>query len=511
MSSSRRGRAEKRKRRIEYRLRDRDWSAQTAPMFRAGNIHYDVADRTRAMGYGGIGAIHLMCQQTGLVEAIDERLHLLKVHLPYSESDHVRNIAFNALCGGTCLEDLELLRNDEAYLDALGAQRIPDPTTAGDFCRRFERSDVTDLMDAINRARLEVWKQQPESFFDEAVIEADGTIVETTGECKEGMDISYNGRWGYHPLLISLANTQELLFVENRPASRPSQEGGTFWFNRAIDLCREAGFRKIRLRGDTAFTQMPHLDGWDDDGVTFIFGMPAVSRLVTRADKIRPSQWKRLHRPPKYEVKTEPRQRPVNVKEQVVVDREFDAVHLEYEEITEFEYTPVKCGRPYRMVALKKHLVWTKGQYQLWDEIRYFFYITNDWKRPAAEIVFGANDRCNQENLIEQLKNGVYALRTPVDTLLSNWAYMVMTALAWNLKVWFALLMPVCGRWRARHEREKAEILRMHAKRFINAFIRVPCQIVRSGRRVIYRLLGWNRWQAALLRMADDLRYPLRC
>jgi hypothetical protein len=511
MSRSRQRRSQRRKRRIEYRLRDRDWPAQDEPMFRASNVHYDVADRTRAMGYGGIGAVHLMCLRTGLVEEIDRRLQLLKVHLPYSESDHVRNIAFNALCGGTCLDDLELLRNDEAYMDALGTQRIPDPTTAGDFCRRFGRSDLQDLMDAINQARLRVWKQQPPSFFEEAVIEADGTIVETTGDCKQGMDISYNGRWGYHPLVVSLANTQELLFLENRPGNRPSQERGSFWFNQAIDLCREAGFRKIRLRGDTAFTQMPQLDGWDDDGVRFIFGMPVVGSVEQRAQKLPKSRWKRLHRPPRYTVKTEPRRRPMNVKDQVVIDREFDAVHLDYEEIAEFEYTPAKCRKPYRMVALKKHLVWTKGQYQLWDEIRYFFYITNDRRTPAEEIVFGSNDRCNQENLIEQLKNGVYALRTPVDTLLSNWAYMVMTGLAWNLKIWFGLLMPASGRWRARHEAERGEILRMQAKRFINAFVRVPCQIARSGRRVIYRLLCWNRWQSALLRMADTMRYPLRC
>jgi hypothetical protein len=463
------------------------------------------------MGYGGIGAVHLMCQRTGLVEEIDRRLQLLKVHLPYSESDHVRNIAFNALCGGTCLEDLELLRSDEAYLDALGAQRIPDPTTAGDFCRRFDRGDLHDLMDAINAARLKVWKQQPEAFFEEAVIEADGTIVETTGECKEGMDISYNGLWGYHPLVISLANTQELLFLENRSGNRNSHEGAALWFDRSIDLCREAGFRKIRLRGDTAFTQTEYLDGWDDDGVTFIFGMPVAATLANRADQIPKSQWKRLNRPAKYQVKTEPRQRPLNAKAQVIIDRGFDAVHLDHEEITEFEYTPARCKKPYRLVVVKKYLVWSKGQHQLWDEIRYFFYITNDQTMSTEKVVFSANGRCNQENLIDQLKNGVHALRAPVDTLLSNWAYMVMAGLAWNLKVWFGLLMPVCGRWRERHKAERAEVLRMQAKRFINAFIRVPCQIARSGRRVIYRLLGWSQWQSPLLRMADAMRYPLRC
>ena len=296
MRRSRQRRSERRKRRIKHRLRERQWAHQYDPFFRGTNIHYDVADRSRALDCGGIGAIHLMCLRTGLVDAIDRRLHLLKFHLPYSESDHVRNIAFNALCGGTCLEDLELRRNDESYLDALGAERIPDPTTAGDFCRRFDPYDVLRLMRAINEARVNVWKQQPDEFFDEAVIEADGTIVETTGECKEGMDISYNGRWGYHPLVVSLANTQEWLFIENRPANRPSQEGAAFWFDRAIKLCRKAGFRKIRLRGDTAFTQTEHLDGWDKDRVTFVFGMADTSAMDREAGKLARSRWKRLRR-----------------------------------------------------------------------------------------------------------------------------------------------------------------------------------------------------------------------
>ena len=239
--------------------------------------------------------------------------------------------------------------------------------------------------------------------------------------------------------------------------------------------------------------------------------MPVVKRVEAMADELPKSRWKRLHRPPKYTVKTEPRERPANVKEQVIVDRKFDAVHLDYEEVAEFEYTPVKCEKSYRMVAVKKHLIWSKDQALLWDETRYFFYITNDRTATAEKIVFGANGRCNQENLIEQLKNGVHALRAPLNTLLSNWAYMVMTGLAWNLKVWFALLMPIRGRWRSRHKAEREEVLRMQAKRFINRLIRVPCQIVRTGRQVIYRLLGWNQWQSPLLRMADAMRQPLRC
>src|SRR5437588_763494 len=132
-------------------------------MFTASNIHYEIADRTRGLAHGGIGAIHLLARQLGLIDALDERLHLLKIHLPFHESDHVLNFAYNALCDGTCLQDMELRRNDEVFLDALGARRSPDPTTAGDFCRRFTEADVQALQDVFDDVRLRVWASQPNS------------------------------------------------------------------------------------------------------------------------------------------------------------------------------------------------------------------------------------------------------------------------------------------------------------------------------------------------------------
>src|SRR5213593_56287 len=274
-----------RKRRIQHRLQDRRWNDQRAPMFRASNIHYDLAERSRGLGVGGIGAIHLLARRVGLIEAIDEAVALLKVHLPYHESDHVLNIAYNILSGGSCLEDIELRRNDEVYLDALGAQRIPDPTTEGDFCRRFTQHDIERLMDAINEVRLGVWRRQPVEFFEQAIVDADGTLAPTTGECKAGMDVSYSGVWGYHPLVVSLANTREPLYLVNRSGNRPSQEGAAERFDQAIDLCRRGGFRAVLLRGDTDFSQTQHLDRWDSQGVRFLFGIDARANLgLVRAE-----------------------------------------------------------------------------------------------------------------------------------------------------------------------------------------------------------------------------------
>lgn len=499
-----------RKRRIEKRLDKSDLSCD-CPVISASNIHYEIGDRTQAISAGGIGLIHRMVKVLELDKLIDRTVNIFKIYLPYSESDHILNIAYNILAGGTCLDHLELRRNDEAYLNALDAKRIPDPTTAGDFCRRFSFMTIWLLMQVFNTIRLKVWRQQPESFFEEAIIDADGTMVETTGECKEGIDINHKGQWGYHPLVVSLANTGEPLYIVNRSGNRPSHEGAAPWLDHAVDLCRRAGFRTIRLRGDTDFSQTEYLDGWDEAGVRFVFGMDAMPNLYEKAENLPEEEWKLLERPPRYEVKTSPRARPQNVKQEVVEERKFTDIRLVREYVAEFSYRPGNCNRDYRMVVVWKDLEVTKGQVKLFDDTKCLFYITNDWASPAEAIVRDANQRCNQENLIEQQKNGVHALTAPLDSLMSNWAYMVIASLAWSLKAWAALLTPVSPRWRERHEAEKRTLLRMEFATFRQAMINIPAQIIRRGRRLIYRLLAWNRWQLTFFRLWDQLQHPLRC
>jgi len=510
----------RRKRRIAKRLRPRKFAQRATPMFAAGSIRYELADRTRAIAHGGIGSIHLLARKTGLIDAIDRDLQLLKVHLPYHESDHVLNIAYNILCDGDCLQDLERLRNDEAYLDALGASRIPDPTTAGDFCRRFESAEtVHTLMEAINTVRLGVWKQQPEEFFERAIIDADGTIAPTTGGCKGGMDISCDGQWGYQPLVVSLANTKEALYLLNRPANRPSHEDAAEYLERAIVLCREAGFKSILMRGDTDFSQTAYLDGWDQlngeanhPRVQFLFGIDAMANLVAKANALNESAWQKLGRPARYDVATEPRAKPANVKQQVIEQRGFKNLRLRAEHVAEIAYRPVKCDRDYRLIITRKRIDVESAGEKLWEEYRYFFHITNVAETPAAELVLQANKRCDQENLIEQLKNGVHAMRLPVNDLVSNWAYMVMASLAWSLKAWWGLMLPDgTGRSRPTRRQQKHEIVRMEFKRFVGSIIRLPCQIVRGGRRLIYRLLSYSPWQEPMLAGVAAWRTAVRC
>ena len=473
-----------RKRRIERRLGPMNWEDQARPMLKASNIHYEMAPRVQGLNCGGIGAMHLLVQRLGLVADLDRSLALLKVHLPYHESDHVLNIAYNILAGGQRLEDIELRRQDENFLNGLGAERIPDPTTAGDFTRRFGEPDILALQECLNRARLAVWKVQPEGFLKEAFLDVDGSIAGTYGECKEGIGLSYKGVWGYAPLVVSLANTREVLYLVNRPGNVASHSESVAWIDRAIGLVSQVAGR-VTVRGDTDFTHTAQLDRWNEQGVKFIFGFDANPKLVALAEGLAASAWQRLERVPKYKILTEPRAKGVRYKEQIVVEKEFENQKLVGEDVAEIEYQPGHCKYPHRVVIVRKNISVQRGEKELFDKVRYFFYITNRTDK-APKIVGLANGRCDQENVIEQVKNGVNAMRMPVNDLLSNWAYMVMAALAWNLKAWYGLLVP-------NRERGLA-LVKMEFKGFLQAIMLIPCQVVRTARRIIYRLLGYNNW-----------------
>jgi len=481
----------KHKEKIERRLGRKGWKAQLKPMFSAKNIHYEVSDKAGGIGVGGIGAFHLLATRIGLQKCLDEKLHLLKRHLPYHESDHVLNIAYNVLTSGKCLGDIHMLRNDNNYLNALDTQRIPDATTEGDFLRRFTNEEsVMQLMECINECRLKVWKQQKRRYRNYGVIDVDGTIAAITGECKQGMDISYKGVWGYDPLVITLANTREHLYLVNRPGNAVSHQHAVRWMDKAARLVIK-GYKRVCLRGDTDFALTAQFDRWTERGVDFVFGVNAMRNLVELAQSLDESRWRPMVRKAKYEVKTSPRKRPQNVKEAIVRERGYQNIKLKGESVAQFTYRPVKCKRSYRMIVLRKNLSVEKGELVLFDDIRYFFYIINIPHLSPQEVVRFANQRCNQENAIEQLKNGVNALRMPSEEFYANWAYMVIAALAWNMKAWFGLLMEDGRRGQA--------VIGMEFRRFLNTFIKIPCQIIRGGGRITFRILSYNAWLKAFL------------
>lgn len=499
----------RRRKKLKDRL-DPKWQPERQnPIMEVANIRYEVSDRISATDAGGIGLMRSVVQSLGLQKLIDDRLTLLKRHRPFHESDHVLSLAYSMMCGEKTLDGLAERREDETFLNALSARRIPHPTTAGDFLRRFDTNEpIYDLLSILNECSARVWLHRKPSERKVAVIDVDGTIAETTGECREKMSITYQGSWGYHPLVVSLANSQEILAVVNRPGNHSSNTNAAAWMDYGIRWARDkAGFESVLLRGDTAFALTKNFDRWTNDGVHFVFGIQAHEQFLKRAQAIPEEAWSPFDR----EGKTEPqRKHQANVRKRVVEEKGFKELVLETEHLTEWAYTParVRSHGTYRMIALRKTIKVLKGQARFEDEVRYFFYVTNlDSDTMSAEdVVRLANGRCNQENLIEQLKNGVGATRLPSISFLGNWAHMVIGALAWNLKAWLGLLIQ-----KIFNDQLGEAIIRMEYRTFINRLILVPCQVLSQARRLVFRLLSINHWSELLVTAPPRLRNLQLC
>ncbi len=303
-----------------------------------------------------------------------------------------------------------------------------------------------------------------------AYVDVDGTLAPTLGRKKAGMDMSYKGVWGYHPLVVSLANTGEVLYVVNRPGNAVSHQGAAAWIDKAVALVAPHAER-VCVRGDTDFSLTANFDRWSE-AADFIFGYDAQPAIIARAEALEADAWRRLERRTRHTAPAgRTRSKRPDEKGRIVRERDYVNKRLNHEDVAEYEYRPGKCRKTYRMVVVRKNITRMKGELCLVDEIRHFFHITTRRDLSAAEVVRLANARCDQENVIEQLKNGVGALRVPVHDLVSNWAYMVMAALAWNLKSFLAMMMHL--------KADRRKYIAMEFRRFVREMILVPRQVIR--------------------------------
>ncbi len=411
-------------RRIEQRLAG-PRADQGTPMFTASNIRYELADKTRGIGWAASACYHLLVQKLGLAEAIDRRLHLLKIHLPYHESDHVLNIAYNALCNGTCLEDIELRRNDEVFLDALGAERIPDPTTAGDFCRRFDfrrhrrpaRSHRRGAAQGLGPAAAELLRRGHHRHGRHP--------RRTTGECKAGMDIAYDGTWGYHPLVV-ISGQDRRSALPGQSLGQPARrtKGPPSRSTKRSALCLQAPASARSSCAATPTSPRPSIStaGTPSD-VRFVFGYDAMSNLKAIADEPAGIGLAQLLRAAAVRSADRgPADGPRTSRTRSSASASSTCLRLQCEEVAEFDYRPTACKKTYRLVVVRKHISREKGESAA---VRRDPLLLLHHQRPAVRRR-GSGVRGQRplrpgepDRPVERRRAGAAA---PVDTLVSNWA-----------------------------------------------------------------------------------------
>jgi|GEM_PF-788318 len=443
--------------------------------------------------YGGLSLATRLVRQLGLAGILDKKLKLLKQHRPFFESDHVLIHAYNLFVGGNCLEDIANLQCSEPIRRLIGAKRIPDPTTAGDFLRRFREKDLITLDKAIDETQAVVWRQcygrRKQKL---ALVDLDSHVHRVYGNQKEGADLSYKGSWAYHPLVISLAGTQECLRLINRPGNTPSADGAAEQLETLFPSLSQR-FRKVVIRGDSAFARQDIFDACEAAGQYFAVVSGQQPNFYALAESLPENAWKPFLAPEEREKRarrqsgTKQRKRRGNLRRKKMRERCKIDLRLKQQWISEVSYKPARSKNEYRLVIRRQLIEKSDGQGQLFDLWRYRFVLSNLQEESAQEVVDLTYRRCDQEKVIEQLQNGIAAMRMPTGELLSNAAYLTCARLAHNLKSWVSqLLLP-------------AEVVRWGWKRFRNAYVIVAARIILHARQVHLRMAESHRFVEEIL------------
>lgn len=454
-------------------------------VLRHPRLHLTEDDGT-STAYGGLALAAGLVQRLGLPKLLADGLKLLRARRPFSEADHVLTHVYNLYIGGGCIEDIGYLQGSEAVKRMLGAERLPDPTTAGDFLRRFGPAELKRLDACIDAAQRRVWKQcygkRKQAL---ALVDLDSHVRPVYGAKKEGADFSYKGTWAYHPLVITLAGTQEVLRLVNRPGNVASAEDAEVHLAEVMPMLCDR-FRRVVVRGDSAFCNRHIFETCERFGQRFAIVMAGYPNVQQLAESLPEHAWRPFVPRPVRERKTVPREsrrkRRKERRRATARTRRKRDLRLVRQWLTEIPYRPARCDRSYRLIIRRQLIEEADPQGQLFERYRYRFALTNIDDASAQDVLDLTYERCDQENVIEQLQNGVAAMRMPTGELLANAAFLTCARLAHNLKSWLAqLALP-------------PETMRWEWKRFRLAFLYIAATVVHHARQVVVRLARSHRF-----------------
>jgi len=457
------------------------------PVLRHPKLHLS-SEPSDTTPYGGLALAASLVRSLGIAEDLDRELSLLSSHRPFHESDHVLTHVYNLYAGGTCIEDIADLQTSEPVRRILGAERIPDPTTAGDFLRRFDADAVRTLDQGIDRAQEKVWKRRyGKKKAARAIVDLDSCVRPVYGDQKEGTDFTYKGSFGYPPLVISLAGTLECLRLINRSGNTASADGSESHLRELFPMLGRR-FKQVIVRGDSAFAKQAIFDACEEAGHFFAVVSPQQRNFASLFEALPDAQWKPYRQRERDEDPARKRRkRGPNRRRERARARHKRDLQLKKQWIAEIAYQPERSDRTYRLIARYQEIE-EHEQGHLFMLTRFRFVLSNLAPSVSTEEVMDLTyQRCDQENLIEQLQNGVAGMRMPTGGMLSNTAFGTCARLAHNLKPWLAqLALP-------------PETMRWEWKRFRRAFVYCAARVVHSARQVHVRFADSHRFAGAIL------------
>ena len=472
------------------------WPKTEGRVMRHPLLYLESDRRGEITHYGGLVLAQQFVRRFRVAQRLDDGLMLFKRHAPYHESDHVLALAYTLYADGRCLEDQAALQGSEAVRRLVGACRIPDPTTAGDFLRRFRTThDVEQLSGVIDEVQEAVWsklgrtvrrRRKKQEF---ALIDLDGHIKPLYGVQKEGADFSYNRRWSYQPLVVSLGGSGECLKVVNQPGSARPSEAAAKALREVLPGVR-GHFRNALVRGDSDFDRSDIYNTVMDEGAYFAICARLYSKRAALAEAIAEKDWKPFVPRAEREERSGPsrRGRTPNYRRQKAAERRYRTMRTVKQWVSEIAYQPHGLETPCRMIVRRVLIEETDGQGALFSHFRYRLVLSNlPRSYTASQIVDLTYQRCDQENVIEQFGQGIAGWRMPVAEFTGNSAWLEMARLAWNLGKWIAqLALP-------------SEVVRWEWKRFRRHFVYIAAKVMKTGRRLVVRLAGSHRFLPDIL------------